>query len=231
MRTMTPVKKMDMMDKKTADTQTMQKRIIGRQYKAVIMAIAVIMVLSGIGFGSYAIYSKHNDSVSSVSSVPDNPRKSATTWLIKLMTTTSSKFGTDFFDSDSSSLSKLMSGDSSFIPASIKNSIHLGSTSDDMTVSRTTLNGSAYAGLIMFSNAYKQTKEKKITTNGYQLSSYDADEQTVYIPAQAIMSTTQEIQFEVKWNGTSWQLQGDPLGWSVYVMLENNASSSSSSSK
>lgn len=219
-----------MKKKTTNDKQTTQKRIIGKQYKVIIIAIAVIMVLSGIGLGSYAIYSKNNDSVSSVSSVPDNPRKSATTWLTSLMTTTSSQFGTDFFDSNSSSLSKLMSGDSSFIPASIKNSVHLGSTSDDMTVSRTTLNGSSYAGLIMFSNAYKQTKEKKITTNGYQLSSYDADEKTVYIPAQAIMSTTQEIQFEVKWNGTSWQLQGDPLGWSVYVMLENNASSSSSSS-
>jgi hypothetical protein len=164
------------------------------------------------------------------SSIPANPRKSATAWLEKLMTTTSSKFGTDFFDSNSASLKQLMNGDSSFIPSNIKESIHLGDSTDDMAVSRTILDGSSYAGLIMFSNAYKQTVDKKISTTGYTLASYDASEKTVYIPAQAIMSTTQAVQFAVKWDGRTWRLQGDPLGWSVYVMLENNASTSSSSS-
>lgn len=197
---------------------------------AIIAFILVIIITLSTILVVNSRNSQDNEKAQS-SSVPSNPRKSATAWLEKLMTTTSSKFGTDFFDSNSASLNKLMNGDSSFIPSNIKEGIHLGTDSDDMTVSRTILNGSSYAGLIMFSNAYKQTVDKKISTTGYTLTSYDASQKTVYIPAQAIMSTSQAVQFVVKWDGQSWKLQGDPLGWSVYVMLENNASSSSSTTK
>lgn len=81
----------------------------------------------------------------------------------------------------------------------------------------------------MFANAYEKTKERGVELSGERLISYSADENTVYIPIQAMVSSDQNIVFILKWNGSDWKLQGDVLGWQTYVMLQNQASAAQNS--
>lgn len=195
--------------------------------KAALLAVTVILVAIAVIIG-FTI-AKPSDKKTPVQNVPDNPRQSATVWLTELMGKTSKKFGTDMFNENNKQFKQLMGGDVSFIPEDIRGSVHIGEKSDDMKIPRELLTGSAYAGLIMYSTAYKKTKDAKATVPGYTMSSYDAETATVYIPAMAIMLTNQPIEFAVHWDGSGWKLQGDPIAWDVYAMLENIAYEGNSS--
>lgn len=197
-----------------------------------IVAIVLILVLV-IGIVQYTSTGKRSEGDGGGSSskpVPEDPRRSATEWLTKLMGDTSTKFGPDMFNGENAQFKQLMKGDVSFIPKDIRGSIRTGTSSDkDMTVSRETLNGSAYAGLIMYSTAYKNTRDRKVTVPGYSMTSYDEVTKTAYIPARAIMVTNQPIQFAVAWDGHRWVLEGDPIAWDIYSMLEDSLENGSDS--
>lgn len=211
---------------KTKDKKRSEKHLV---VVAVIIAVLVILMLV-IGIVQYKGAESHgvnNGTGSSSEQVPENPRRSATEWLTKLMGKTSKKFGPDMFNGDNAQFKQLMGGDTSFIPQDIRESVRTGTSSDkDMTVSRDALNGSAYAGLIMYSNAYKNTRDGNVTVPGYAMTSYDEATKTVYIPARAIMATNQPIQFAVTWNGHQWVLDGDSIAWDIYSMLEDSVEKS-----
>ena len=197
----------------------------------VILALCVI-ILSLITALIVIYQSRGSDSVnttttsSSIKGIPSNPRESATTWMSSLLSTTSKKFSSKFF-STSSNTTALMKGDYSAVPKSIQNKMTFGTDDSDMTLTREQLNGASYAGLIMFSIAYKNTNSNKITTPGYKMTSYDKSTGTVYIPVQALVSSDQTVQFQVRWSNGKWTLMGDPIGWDMYVLLENASNSSS----
>lgn len=195
--------------------------------KAAILAAVAILLAIVVIVGITVM--KPSEEKNDAKGVPDNPRQSATVWLTELMGKTSKKFGPDMFNGGNKQFKQLMDGDVSFIPADIRDSVQIGERSDDMKIPRELLTGSAYAGLIMYSTAYKNTKDAKTTVPGYTMSSYDPESRTVYIPARAIMLTNQPIDFAVRWNGSGWKLQGDPIAWDVYAMLENSANTDSSS--
>lgn len=207
---------------KTAGWGGDRKRIIAL---VTIIAVVIILVLA-IGIVQHTGKGDRGEGDGGGSSskpVPEDPRRSATAWLTKLMGKTSAKFGPDMFNGENAQFKQLMGGDTSFIPKDIRGSVRTGTSSDkDMTVSREALNGSAYAGLIMYSTAYKNTRDRKVTVPGYSMTSYDEATKTVYIPARAIMATNQPIQFAVTWDGHQWVLEGDPIAWDIYAMLEDS---------
>lgn len=198
----------------------------GDSFSAILAAlvITILVAVAILGMTSLKPSGKKNDT----KGVPDNPRQSATIWLTELMGKTSKKFGADMFNGNNKQFKQLMDGDVSFIPADIRDSVQVGEKSDDMKIPRELLTGSAYAGLIMYSTAYKNTKDTKTPVPGYTMTSYDPESHTVYVPARAIMLTNQPIDFAVRWDGSGWKLQGDPIAWDVYAMLEDSSAAASS---
>lgn len=207
--------------------------IIASSIIAILIVIigSVIYVTTSLSAGSSSSASTtQSSSKDKNGSFPTNPSASATKWLTTLMTDTSDKFGEKFFSSDSTEISQLMAGDVSFIPKSIRDRVETGNSRENMTVSRDTLTGASYAGLLIYSNAYAQTLKKKITVAGNGYVSYDSKRQVVYIPAQAVLSTDKDVVFEVAWNGSSWKLVGDTLGWNIYVMVQQQQAAAANSS-
>lgn len=166
------------------------------------------------------------------SGLPADPTKSATEWLEKYFDEVSAKFPADTFTEGNGNLEKLMNGDDSIIPDSMKKKIITGTTKTGMVIDRNTLNSVSYVGLIMFSNAYEKTKAAGTQLSGSALTSFDSNTGIAFIPVQAIVVSDQNIIFELKWNSSTsdWQLIGDSLGWQTYVMVKNQALASNNSS-
>ena len=168
------------------------------------------------------------------SGLPADPTKSATEWLEKYFDEVSDKFPADTFTEGNGNLEKLMNGDDSIIPDSMKKKIINGTNQTGMIIDRNTLNSVSYVGLIMFANAYEKTKAAGTQLSGSALTSFDSNNGIAFIPVQAIVVSDQNIIFELKWNSSTsdWQLIGDSLGWQTYIMIKNQelASSNSSSS-
>lgn len=199
----------------------------GKRNAIMLAVILVVLLILGLILGTVQYVGARNEEAGgktgSSEQVPGNPRQSATEWLTKLMGRTSERFGTDMFSGGNAEFKKLMQGDTSFIPKDIREGVRMGTSSDDdMMVPRHMLDGSAYAGLIMYSTAYKNTKDGGKSVPGYSMTSYDGHAKTVYIPARAIMLTEQPITFAVTWDGGHWVLQGDSIAWDVYAMLEDS---------
>lgn len=220
-----------------------KKKTMTGSMKAIIAIIVVsaILITATIGGSIFYVVSsankpveqsqlkETNDSKTKAGNMPDNPSKSAMTWLGTLFDDTSKKFPAETFSEGNETLQKIMNGDTSVVPDEIKNRVSMGTNTTGMMIGREILDSASYTGLMMFANAYEKTKERGVELSGERLISYSADENTVYIPIQAMVSSDQNIVFILKWNGSDWKLQGDVLGWQTYVMLQNQASAAQNS--
>lgn len=215
------------------------------EYRSIIaiIIIAVILIISLIGGTAFYFLTHANDSTSSASNtannsatatktgtMPENPNTAAVKWLESLMDETSKKFPSDTFKNGNETLNAIIAGDYSKIPDSIKNKVEHGSNTTGITIGRDVLDGASYVGLMVFANAYSATKHNGTQLSGDALVSYSTENNTVYIPAQAIIATDKNVMFEVRWTGEEWKLEGDPLGWQTYVMLQQQAEANNSSS-
>ena len=218
---------------KKSDTRA----IIAVIASSIVIIIAVIAVAVG-----YVVTNANKTTTTSPSGIttvassglPADPTKSATEWLEKYFDEVSAKFPADTFTEGNGNLEKLMNGDDSIIPDSMKKKIINGTNQTGMIIDRNTLNSVSYVGLIMFANAYEKTKAAGTQLSGSALTSFDSNNGIAFIPVQAIVVSDQNIIFELKWNSSTsdWQLIGDSLGWQTYIMIKNQelASSNSSSS-
>ena len=223
--------------KKTSKARMLKKSdtraIIAVLVSSIVIIIAVIACAVGYVVTNANKTTKTNPSgVTTVESsgLPADPTKSATEWLEKYFDEVSTKFPADTFTEGNGNLEKLMNGDDSIIPDSMKKKMITGTTKTGMVIDRSTLNSASYIGLIMFANAYEKTKTAGTQLSGSALASFDSNTGTAFIPVQAIVVSDQNIIFELKWNSSTsdWQLIGDSLGWQTYVMLQNQASASKS---
>lgn len=230
--------------KRKSKTTTASKTVKGNEYRSIIavIVIAVILILSLIG-GTVVYFLNHADDSTNVNNnattsattaktgnMPANPNTAAVKWLESLMDETAKKFPSDTFTNGNETLNAIIAGDYSKIPDSIKDKVEHGSNTTGITIGREVLDGASYVGLMVFSNAYSATKEKGTQLSGDSLVSYNTETNTVYIPAQAIIATDKNMMFEVRWTGSEWKLEGDPLGWQTYVMLQQQAEANNSSS-
>lgn len=219
-----------------------KKKTMTGSMKAIIAVIVVSVILITATIGGSIFYvvssankpveqsqSKETDNKTKTGNMPDNPSKAAMTWLGTLFDDTSKKFPAETFSEGNETLQKIMNGDTSVVPDEIKNRVSMGTNTTGMAIGREILDSASYTGLMMFANAYEKTKERGVELSGERLISYSADENTVYIPIQAMVSSDQNIVFILKWNGSDWKLQGDVLGWQTYIMLQNQASAAQNS--
>lgn len=219
-----------------------KKKTMTGSMKAIIavIVVSVILITATIGGSIFYVVSsankpveqsqpKETDNKTKAGNMPDNPSKAAMTWLGTLFDDTSKKFPAETFSEGNETLQKIMNGDTSVVPDEIKNRVSMGTNTTGMAIGREILDSASYTGLMMFANAYEKTKASGVELSGEQLISYSADENTVYIPIQAMVSSDQNIVFILKWNGSDWKLQGDVLGWQTYVMLQNQASAARNS--
>lgn len=225
--------------KKTSKARMLKKSdtraIIAVIASSIVIIIAVIAVAVGyVVTNANKTTTTGSSGITTVASsgLPADPTKSATEWLEKYFDEVSAKFPADTFTEGNGNLEKLMNGDDSIIPDSIKKKIINGTTQTGMVIDRNTLNSVSYVGLIMFANAYEKTKATGTQLSGSALTSFDSNTGIAFIPVQAIVVSDQNIIFELKWNSSTsdWQLIGDSLGWQTYVMVKNQASASNNSS-
>lgn len=216
---------------KKSDTRA----IIAVIASSIVIIIAVIAVAVGyVVTNANKTTTTGSSGITTVASsgLPADPTKSATEWLEKYFDEVSAKFPADTFTEGNGNLEKLMNGDDSIIPDSMKKKIITGTTKTGMVIDRNTLNSVSYVGLIMFANAYEKTKAAGTQLSGSALTSFDSNTGIAFIPVQAIVVSDQNIIFELKWNSSTsdWQLIGDSLGWQTYVMVKNQALASNNSS-
>lgn len=225
--------------KKTSKARILKKSdtraIIAVIASSIVIIIAVIAVAVGyVVTNANKTTTTGSSGITTVASsgLPADPTKSATEWLEKYFDEVSAKFPADTFTEGNGNLEKLMNGDDSIIPDSMKKKIINGTTKTGMVIDRNTLNSVSYVGLIMFSNAYEKTKAAGTQLSGSALTSFDSNTGIAFIPVQAIVVSDQNIIFELKWNSSTsdWQLIGDSLGWQTYVMVKNQALASNNSS-
>lgn len=225
--------------KKTSKARMLKKSdtkaIIAVIASSIVIIIAVIAVAVGyVVTNANKTTTTGSSGITTVASsgLPADPTKSATEWLEKYFDEVSAKFPADTFTEGNGNLEKLMNGDDSIIPDSMKKKIITGTTKTGMVIDRNTLNSVSYVGLIMFANAYEKTKSAGTQLSGSALTSFDSNTGIAFIPVQAIVVSDQNIIFELKWNSSTsdWQLIGDSLGWQTYVMVKNQALASSNSS-
>lgn len=225
--------------KKTSKARMLKKSdtraIIAVIASSIVIIIAVIAVAVGyVVTNANKTTTTGSSGITTVvsSGLPADPTKSATEWLEKYFDEVSAKFPADTFTEGNGNLEKLMNGDDSIIPDSMKKKIINGTTQTGMVIDRNTLNSVSYVGLIMFANAYEKTKATGTQLSGSALTSFDSNTGIAFIPVQAVVVSDQNIIFELKWNSSTsdWQLIGDSLGWQTYVMVKNQASASNNSS-
>lgn len=226
--------------KKTSKARMLKKSdtraIIAVIASSIVIIIAVIACAVGYVVTNANKTTTGSSGITTVASsgLPADPTKSATEWLEKYFDEVSDKFPADTFTEGNGNLEKLMNGDDSIIPDSMKKKIINGTNQTGMIIDRNTLNSVSYVGLIMFANAYEKTKAAGTQLSGSALTSFDSNNGIAFIPVQAIVVSDQNIIFELKWNSSTsdWQLIGDSLGWQTYIMIKNQelASSNSSSS-
>lgn len=225
--------------KKTSKARILKKSdtraIIAVIASSIVIIIAVIAVAVGyVVTNANKTTTTGSSGITTVASsgLPADPTKSATEWLEKYFDEVSAKFPADTFTEGNGNLEKLMNGDDSIIPDSMKKKIITGTTKTGMVIDRNTLNSVSYVGLIMFANAYEKTKAAGTQLSGSALTSFDSNTGIAFIPVQAIVVSDQNIIFELKWNSSTsdWQLIGDSLGWQTYVMVKNQALASNNSS-
>lgn len=225
--------------KKTSKARMLKKSdtraIIAVIASSIVIIIAVIAVAVGyVVTNANKTTTTGSSGITTVASsgLPADPTKSATEWLEKYFDEVSAKFPADTFTEGNGNLEKLMNGDDSIIPDSMKKKIITGTTKTGMVIDRNTLNSVSYVGLIMFANAYEKTKAAGTQLSGSALTSFDSNTGIAFIPVQAIVVSDQNIIFELKWNSSTsdWQLIGDSLGWQTYVMVKNQALASNNSS-
>lgn len=226
--------------KKTSKARILKKSdtraIIAVIASSIVIIIAVIAVAVGyvVTNANKTTTTTGSSGITTVASsgLPADPTKSATEWLEKYFDEVSAKFPADTFTEGNGNLEKLMNGDDSIIPDSMKKKIITGTTKTGMVIDRNTLNSVSYVGLIMFANAYEKTKAAGTQLSGSALTSFDSNTGIAFIPVQAIVVSDQNIIFELKWNSSTsdWQLIGDSLGWQTYVMVKNQALASNNSS-
>lgn len=225
--------------KKTSKARILKKSdtraIIAVIASSIVIIIAVIAVAVGyVVTNANKTTTTGSSGITTVASsgLPADPTKSATEWLEKYFDEVSAKFPADTFTEGNGNLEKLMNGDDSIIPDSMKKKIITGTTKTGMVIDRNTLNSVSYVGLIMFANAYEKTKAAGTQLSGSALTSFDSNTGIAFIPVQSIVVSDQNIIFELKWNSSTsdWQLIGDSLGWQTYVMVKNQALASNNSS-
>ena len=225
-------------------TKTSKARILKKSDTRAIIAViasSIVIIIAVIAVAVGYVVTNANKTTTTGSSgittvassgLPADPTKSATEWLEKYFDEVSAKFPADTFTEGNGNLEKLMNGDDSIIPDSMKKKIITGTTKTGMVIDRNTLNSVSYVGLIMFANAYEKTKAAGTQLSGSALTSFDSNTGIAFIPVQAIVVSDQNIIFELKWNSSTsdWQLIGDSLGWQTYVMVKNQALASNNSS-
>lgn len=225
-------------------TKTSKARILKKSDTRAIIAViasSIVIIIAVIAVAVGYVVTNANKTTTTGSSgittvassgLPADPTKSATEWLEKYFDEVSAKFPADTFTEGNGNLEKLMNGDDSIIPDSMKKKIITGTTKTGMVIDRNTLNSVSYVGLIMFANAYEKTKAAGTQLSGSALTSFDSNTTIAFIPVQAVVVSDQNIIFELKWNSSTsdWQLIGDSLGWQTYVMVKNQALASSNSS-